>query len=313
MGMTCAIGVDIGGTFTKIALVQADGRILRQAKLPTAARQYPEPYLNRLVETLGEFTLHSSKPAGIGLALPGFLSEGRRSIIFNPNTPALVGIDFPGLLEPLGLALQIDQDLNAPAVAEYHLGAGRGSRRFLSASIGTGLGAAVIIDGELLRFSSHTVGDSGHVILDPNGPRCRAGCRGCAEALVTTQAVERSALLALDDPRATRLQDAYRDGRVPAQAVISACREGDPLAVEIMGAIGGWLGQWLASLAPIFLPEKIVLCGGVAEAGISLLAVCRERFMELAGPEYTHCDISLSRFGGLAGVIGAATPFLLER
>ncbi len=313
MELPCAIGVDIGGTFTKVALVRADGRILRQTRLPTVARQDPGPYLNRLVETLGEFALSRPKPSGIGLALPGFLSEERRSITFNPNTPALVGVDFVDLLEPLGLELQIDQDLNAPALAEYHLGAGRGSRRFLSASIGTGLGAAVIIDGALLRFSSHTVGDSGHVILDPNGPRCQVGCRGCAEALVSTQGVERAALMAIDDPRAGRLQAAYSGGRVPAQAVISACQERDPLAVEIMSAIGSWLGQWLASLAPIFLPEKVVLCGGVAEAGAPLLAACRARFIELAGPEYTHCEISLSLFMGLAGVIGAATPFLLER
>jgi len=313
MGLPVAVGVDIGGTHTKIALVQADGTILRQERIPTGSTVSPGPYLAHLKDRLRDFALSQPVPRGIGLGLPGFLSPDRRSILYNPNTPALLNIDFAAELEPLGLPIAIEQDLNIPALAEYHLGAGRGSRRFMSGAIGTGLGAAVIIDGELVRFAGHTLGDSGHIILDPDGPTCTAGCHGCAEALTTIPGVERAALQALGDPRAGVLRAAVEDGRVPAWAVIQACRQGDPLAVEIMSGIGRWLGQWLASLTPMFFPDKIVLCGGIAEAGEPLLAACQARFYALAGAEYARCEIVPGQFKGMAGVVGAAIPFLLEK
>ena len=175
--------------------------------------------------------------------------------------------------------------------------------------IGTGLGAGAILDGQLARFSAHQAGDTGHVILDPAGPRCAAGCRGCAEALVSIGGVERAAAQVLASAPA---EDWFplEAGRLTAQAVIAGARTGHPLAAKAMGEVGRWAGQWLASLAPIFLPDRIVLCGGVAEAGDTLLEPCRVRFAELAGPYYL-CQVVRGELGGLAGVVGAAVPFLL--
>ncbi|MCZ7567585.1 MAG: ROK family protein [Ardenticatenaceae bacterium] len=306
-----AIGVDIGGTNTKIALVAAGGDILRQTTLPTGTHGDPAPFLRSLIEVLEG--LVAPGMTGIGLALPGLFAPDGRSVIHNPNTPALVGIDYFALLDRFHLPIRLEQDLNAPALAEYHFGAGRGIKRLMAAAIGTGLGAAVLVDGIALRFAGNTAGDNGHIILVPGGPHCSAGCSGCAEALVATPAIERAALRVRDDPRAASLRTEARDGRIPARAVIAAALAGDPLAGEIVGGIGGWLGQWLASLAPIFLPDRIVVCGGVAEAGEPLLCAARVRFTELASPDYARCTIIRGAFGGQAGVIGAATPFLLHR
>lgn len=305
-----AIGVDIGGTNTKIALVGPEGAILRQTTLPTGAHGDPTPFLETLVGVVGE--LVAEEPCGIGLALPGIFAPDGRAVAFNPNTPALEGVDYFAWLKRFGLPVRLEQDLNAPALAEYHFGAGRGARRLAVAAIGTGLGAAAMVDGELLRFAGNSAGDNGHIILDPGGPHCTARCSGCAEALIAAPAIERAALRVLDDPRATALRAEARAGRIPARAVIAATRAGDPLAGEIMGEIGRWLGQWLASLAPIFLPDRIVLCGGVSEAGEPLLRAAQARFFELAGPAYALCTIARGAFGGRAGVIGAATPFLLD-
>jgi glucokinase len=290
-----AIGVDIGGTYTKLGLVAADASVSHLARIPTAARQEPLPYLQRLAEQIE--ALLPQNPAGLGLSLPGLHAPDRRSMVFNPNTPALVGIDFQTYFERFGLPVSIETDLNAPAVAENLLGCGRGSRRFLAATLGTGAGVGVIIAGQALRFSGNNAGDAGHVILEPDGPQCTAGCRGCAEALVTIAAIEREARLhALTST---------------AKEVIQAARAGDPPAVEIMRLVGRRCGQWLASLAPIFLPDRIALCGGVAEAGLPLLEACRERFYTLAGKNYARCEIVLGDFRELAGVIGAAAPFVV--
>jgi glucokinase len=296
-----AIGLDIGGTHTKLARVSGEGEIRQLETFPTAARDNPQEYLDQLVQRIDRL-VHEDKISGIGLAAPGFLSNDHRSIRYNPNTPALVGIDLVGLLERFNLPVRLEQDLNVPAVAEYHFGEFRGASRLMTASIGTGLGAGFVVDGRVLDFAGGTLGDTGHIILEPDGPPCTGGCRGCGEALITTPGIE-------------RLAEKYNRNsshRMEAQEVISAAKQGQPWALEIIDQIGSWLGQWLACVSPIFLPSHILLCGGVAEAGEPLLEKADTRFRELSGPEYTQCVIALSHFGGRAGVIGAAAPFLVN-
>ena len=296
-----AVGIDIGGTRTKIAIVSEDGKLQHSDSIPTAARVDPGEYLNRLKEKIGKLVKQTAI-AGIGLAAPGFLAEDRRSIRYNPNTPALVAIDFVDLLDSFHLPIRLEQDLNVPTVAEYYFGQDRGTRRLMTASIGTGLGCGFMLEGRLLDFAGSTIGDTGHIILDPNGPTCTAGCHGCAEALIATPHIERLAQKYNSDPSRPR----------KARDVIAAVKENQPWAVEIIEQVGLWTGQWLASLSPIFLPSHILLCGGVAEAGETLRKTAASRFHQLTGPEYAQCVIAVSRFGGHAGVIGAAAPFLIH-
>lgn len=291
-----AIGIDIGGTRTKLARVAADGQVQRVLTLSTSANRDPAPFLVTLRGQVAEL-LNAGPACGIGLALNGFLDEDLRSCRFSPNSPALVGFDFAAWLEGFGLPYAIEQDLNAPALAEYYFGAYRQAPRLMSASIGTGLGAGLVVNGQVLRFAGGTLGDSGHIILLPDGPACTAGCRGCAEALIGSSGVE-------------RLARERGIGSLPAHEIIAAARRSEPWATGIFETVGGWLGQWLASLAPIFLPSHILLCGGVVEAGDILLCAADQRLRALAGPEYARCQVDISSFGGLAGVIGAAAPLL---
>lgn len=294
-----AIGIDIGGTYTKLAVVLEGGEIQHLESLPTAAREDPRDYLENLVQRI-RLLVADNEINGIGLGVPGFLSKDRRSIRYNPNTPALVGIDFVNLLDRFNLPVWLEQDLNVPTVAEYYFGEFRGAPRLLTASIGTGLGAGFVVEGKVLDFAGSTIGDTGHIILEPDGPTCTAGCHGCGEALIATPGIE-------------RLAEKYsqnKSHRIEAQEVISAVKQGQPWALEIIEQIGSWLGLWLASVSPIFLPSHVIFCGGVAEAGEPLRKKAESRFHELSGPEYTQCVIALSHFGGRAGVIGAAAPFL---
>lgn len=311
-GSLLAIGIDIGGSFTKIALVDQNADLSQLQVIETASHGEVEPYLEKIEEIV--YSLIKEKPRGLGINLPGFLSDDGRCIVYNPNTPALEGLDFISRFSKFGLPVKTEQDLNAPAISEYYFGAGRGTHRFMAVPIGTGVGAGMIVDGQVLRFSGYTTGDAGHIIIEPDGPPCTGGCRGCAEALVTVPAIERDALAALNSGAAESLRPYFDGERIPAQAVIQAARQGDPAAVSIMSRIAKRLGLWLASLAPIFLPERIALCGGVAEAGDFFLEECRKRFLSLTGAAYSqNCQIVLGTFCGLAGVVGAAAPFLLEK
>ncbi|HVN53294.1 MAG TPA: ROK family protein [Anaerolineaceae bacterium] len=293
-----AIGIDIGGTATKVARVAENGAVLRLERIPSVVSGDPTPYLDelrRMVETL----LQDGPVCGAGLSLNGMLSDDRRISYLNPNTPALEGVDFAAWLESLGYPYCIDADLNTPAVAEYAFGEHTGVRRLMTAVIGTGFGAGMVVDGRVLRLVGGTLGDSGHIILEPDGPSCTAGCHGCAEALISAAGVERLAI-------------ARGHASAPAREVIAAAHRGEAWAVQIIASIGEYLGQWLASIAPIFLPEQVLVCGGIAVAGQTLVETAVARFHSLAGPDYTHCEVGLSRFGSEAGVIGAAAPLLVE-
>jgi glucokinase len=304
-----AIGIDIGGTYTKIAVIDKSGEPLWNTSLPTAAHAGVPVYLGKIQQILFQL-VETYSPDGIGMALPGFLRPDMRAIAFSPNTPALVGVEFAEMVERYGLPVHIEPDLNVPALAEYFFGAGKGVSRLMTGVIGTGLGAAVIADGALLRIFGGIAGDNGHIILNPGGPACTAGCRGCAEAMIATPAIQRLAAAYREDPRAGVIQRAFQGDRFQAGVVIEAARAGDELACAIMREIGAWIGQWLASLTPIFMPEKVVLCGGVSAAGEVLRRPAEERFHQLAGDGYSHCDIRLSQFTNLAGAIGAAAPLL---
>jgi glucokinase len=294
-----AIGIDIGGTTTKLARISPDGAVLRLERIATVVDGDPLPYLDGLRRAV--LALIQDGPVrGVGLSLNGMLAEDLRSSYFSPNSPALVGVDFADWLETFGYPYCIDEDLNAPTVAEYFFGEHAGAARLMTASIGTGFGAGMVVNGRVVRLVGGTLGDTGHIILQPDGPACTAGCRGCAEAFISAPGIE-------------RLAASRGWGDLPARQVIAAARVGEPWAVEIIAKIGDYLGQWLASVAPIFMPEYILICGGIAEAGLALLETAVPRYHALAGLGYDRSQVGISRFGGMAGVIGAAAPLLVSR
>jgi len=307
-----ALGIDIGGTHTKLGVVDAGGSVLVQEMLPTAAHGDAHLFLEGLRRRVSQLVDHFS-PIGIGFSIPGLLSENRQVIEYNPNTPALVGTDFFQEFKNFGLPLAFETDLNTPALAEYYFSEIDRNTRLLVAVIGTGLGAALILNGRLLRIFGGVAGDNGHIILQPGGEACTAGCRGCAEALVSVAAIERIYQRSAFAPDAGLVREAISQGTPLARAVIQAAAAGDDFAGRIMAEIGGWLGAWLASLSVMFKPQVMVLCGGVAEAGESLRAPADQAFRQLAGPAYSErCEVLTGRFCGQAGMIGAVVPLFRE-
>ena len=182
-----------------------------------------------------------------------------------------MGLDFPTASE---------QDLNAPAVAEYTFGQYRGAPRLMTVSIGTGLGAGLVLNGQVLRFLSARPAIPDISSSSTAGRPARRAARGCAEALISGPGVE-------------RLAAERGAGRLSAREIITAARLGEPWAASLFDSIGSWLGQWLASLAPIFLPSHVILCGGVSEAREALLRPAERRLHELAGPDYARCLLDI--------------------
>lgn len=295
--MRLAGAVDIGGSAVKLGIVASDGTIVERAKARTTPDGDPEPLVARIATTLLpmlDAARRGSPVEGVGVSVAGFLNGARDAMVGNANLPALCGFPLRRALEErLALACLLEVDSNAAAVAEYRHGAGRGSARQLSVTIGTGLGGGVIVGGALLRFTGGCAGDLGHIILDPKGPRCTCGGRGCFEALVCSAALS------------------ARDGGRPVRDVIARARQQEPSALDALATTGRWLGLGLASLSPAFAPDMIVVGGGVAAAGDLLLEPARASYREHAGSAFRDsARIVSSAFEGWDGIVGAASLFL---
>ena len=289
--------VDIGATSTKAGIVNDAGELSFADSIPT--RGDAEAFLRGICGLIGQ-TISAGGPelrdfAGIGIAVAGFLDADRNCFLYNSNIRWLEGFALRDALArcfPVRIELEIDS--NAAAMAEWCFGSGRGSRRFLCVTSGTGLGVGMIVDGVPLRFAYGCLGDIGHIVVQPNGPLCTCGGHGCAEIMVSAPAV------------AAR----FRQGAT-LRDVILAAREQDASAISVLNQAGEWLGIAIASLAQTFFPDHIAVAGGLSEAGDFLMSTVQRAFDAHAG-DFARSQTKLMRavLGSRATLIGAAWPFL---
>ena len=293
--MRLAGAVDIGATNTKVGIVGEDGRVFRRDTIPTRTGSKPgdlvDAIANELRPMIDAVTDERNQVVTVGVAIAGFLNREHTMMIANANLPQLR--DFPlrrAFEERFELNCHLEVDSNATTLAEYRFGMGRGASNLLGMVFGTGVGGGVIIGGKLLRFTGECVGDIGHVIVEPGGRQCTCGARGCLEAVACSAALSERA-----------------NGLSPRE-VITAAKSGDKSAIGALSATGRFIGLGLASLVQIFAPEKIVIGGGIAAAGETLIGPARESFRAHAGNDFRDSvTIVSSAFDGWEGIIGAAS------
>jgi glucokinase len=290
--------VDIGGTSTKAGLVDSSGQLHLTKSIPT------EPDVESYFEavcTLVERTETAGQAiGGIGVAVAGFLSPQRDRLVYNPNIAWLE--QFP-LLERLRnrfhAPVELETDSNSACMAEYLFGTGRQSPRFLCVTAGTGLGVGMAVDGQPLRFAYGCLGDIGHIIVEPKGPVCYCGGRGCAEILVSAPALaERFA------------QQSGLTSEISLRDVIEAANDGNTVALSILTEAGEHLGIAIASMANTLFPDHIAVAGGLSAAGDSVLKVAEQVFRDSASIlARSNVTFSCAALGPSATLIGAVWPF----
>lgn len=291
--MRLAAAIDIGGTRTKLGIVGEDGTIAVRATVHTSVRGEPQPLLNDVTAALQPM-LATHQVSGVGVSVAGFLDTGHDAMIGNANLPALCGFPLRRALEErLSLSCRLEVDSNASTVAEHRFGAGKGSARLLGITVGTGLGGGVIVQGKLLRHTGECAGDVGHIIVSREGRLCSCGARGCLEAMVNSAALSE------------------RAGGHSVREIVTSARQGEPRALSALEETGRWLGLGLASLSPLFAPDRIVVGGGIAAAGDLLLETARASYQQHAATGFKHTvPLVGSSFGGWEGIVGAASVFL---
>jgi glucokinase len=279
--------VDIGGTFTKIALVDERGAVQNFQRIPTTAPI--ENYICELIRGI-EIALQKQPARAIGVSLAGFIDAAHNRLIYNPNLPWLEHFPLQAALsQKFAAPVVIEVDSNAAALAEYRFGHGAGADRFLCLTIGTGIGGGFLTNGELVRLTHECIGDVGHVIVEPGGRRCTCGGLGCAEAEATAPAI-----LAKSGSQATSLEELL-------QASASEL---------LFSEAGRYLGLLCASLASIFFPDCIALCGGVCEASPLVTHAAQIEFERSASDfARAHVRIVGAKLGSNASLVGAGSLF----
>ncbi|MGD9891781.1 MAG: ROK family protein [Dehalococcoidia bacterium] len=303
--------VDLGGT--KIYSVVSDRECapLADDYRPTEVERGADAVIGRIAESINAaataVTTGDRRLAAIGVAAPGPIDVERGLILHAPNLPGWRNVPLGGRLSAIfGCPAVLENDANAAGLGEFLFGAGRGARHMIYLTVSTGIGAGLILDGQLYRGASGAAGELGHVVVDETGPLCGCGRRGCLEVFASGTAIAARAAEAIVAGRPTSIaRYAGRNG-VAAEHVAQAAADGDPVARAIIGRAAHALGLGLADIVNIFNPDLIVIGGGTAQIGPPLLDPAMEtmRANAFAGP-VAHVRVVPAALGGRAAAMGA--------
>jgi glucokinase len=304
------VGVDIGGTNTAVGFVCEDGKRLLQATFPTRGQDSAAAFIRRFAGVMRELIVDlpaTYSVRGIGIASPA--ANGRKGTVENPANLHWGKVNLVELVkEQFDLPVAITNDANAALLGEMEYGVTRGMSNVIMITLGTGLGAGIVLDGKLVQGENGAAGEFGHITLDPQGRFCGCGRRGCVETYVSANGIRRtvSALLA-ERIEESRLRHISFEA-LTAESVFQLAREGDVIARAAFEVTGSYLGRLIANLAATFDPEAVVLFGGLVNSGELLVDPARRAFEEHVMETYRgKVQILVSSLNdGQAAVLGAS-------
>lgn len=283
-----SVGVDVGGSGVR-ARAATDPQTG-----PTGSHELQrdislDAFLTTVAAAVSAVT---HRPAGLTVAVPGFMRDDG-TLTECPSVPSLSGVPLGDRLRERfgGVDVEVVPDLLAAVVGEHRLGAGRGVARFVCVTIGTGINAAALVDGQPVETAFGCLGDAGHVLVDPDGPPCPCGGRGCLESITSGFALAR---------------DGRELGLADARAITLAAEGGSPAAIALLDRAGTALGRAMATWSPMLWPDRIAVAGGVSGAGELLLGPARRELQRIGVP-YIVADVEvvLAELGRDATLAGA--------
>lgn len=307
------IGVDVGGTNVKIALVDKDGNIIYSNSIPTRAEMGYEYTVSSIKQAISDLMKETKTTKdsieGIGFGFPGQIDCTNGVVRHLPNIPGWVNIPIAKIMQDeFQLPTKVDNDVRCAALGELNYGAGKGCQNLICITIGTGIGSGLIVNGKIVRGADNSAGEIGHIKLsmDDTSPICGCGDTGCLEAYASGPAIVAMAEEYIKGGKSTKYRELANPDITP-YVVAEAAKQGDAIAKRIFATMGKYIGIGLASVVNLLNPEKIIIGGGVADAGDILLKPIekslKERAMPIAG---SSVEIVPAQLGNTAGVIGAS-------
>ena len=307
------IGIDVGGTNVKIALVDEKGKIKYSNSVPTRAEMGYEYTVNNIKQAvydlLKETKLEPKNIEGIGFGFPGQVDYKSGIVRLAPNIPGWVDVPIAKLIEDeFHIPTRVDNDVRCAALGELNFGAGKGCENLICITVGTGIGSGLIVNGKLVRGASNAAGEIGHIKLQMNdGPICGCGDTGCLEAFASGPSIVAMAEDYIRGGKSTKFREMANSNPITPYIVCEAAKAGDPVAKRIFTIMGEYIGIGMASVVNLLNPEKIIVGGGVADAGEILMTPLKEtlkkRAMKIAGEAV---EVVPAQLGNTAGVIGAS-------
>jgi len=305
------LGVDVGGTKVAAGLVNADGEILSHQRVSMASDGPAERGLQAVLSAIAQVLPDgASAIAGIGICAPGPLDPKTGVILNPPNVPCWR--NFPlaeEVRKKYSVPVKVDNDANAAALAETRWGAAKGYKIVFYATIGTGIGTGIILDGKIFHGRTGSAGEGGHVSIDYRGPMCRCGKPGCIEILASGTAIVRRARERLSSRTKSSLLE-IAGGRAEAitgEMVGQAFSGGDQLATDLLTDTAEMLALWLSNMIDLLDPDVIVIGGGAAALYSPFFDRLRERIPQLTvNPHAGEIPIVSARYGSDSGIAGGA-------
>lgn len=310
------IGCDLGGTNLRAAIVNVEtGEISHQASVPTLAREGHDAVMRRIADlalkVIESAGMTKDEVGGIGIGVPGVLDLDKGEVLFLPNLPGTwPHVPLQLTIEAFtGLPVALLNDVRSITNGEWRFGAGRGVDTIAVLAIGTGIGGGLVISGQLHLGIGGTGGELGHISIDYNGPRCGCGNYGCLEALASGPAIAAMGMKAVAQGLTTQIGElcGYDLNRITPALIAQAANAGDAIARDIYEKAGFYLGVAAANICVAVGPRRIVIGGGVAQAGDLLLEpirrVLKERVIVMP---VEQVQVVPSQLGDHAGMIGVA-------
>ena len=305
------LGVDIGGTKVAAGLVDQNGSIVSRVRVPMNSQGAAEDGLQSVFSAISQLIPYGpSSIQGIGICAPGPLDPRSGTILNPPNLSCWRNFALAqNVCGVYSVPVKVDNDANAAALAESRWGAARGFGYVFYATIGTGIGTGIIINGRIYHGRTGSAGEGGHTSIDYRGPVCRCGKRGCIEALASGTAIvqrARERILLGHESMMLKIAGGATDA-VTGETVATAYGRGDALARELLIESVNFLALWLSNMIDLFDPEVIVIGGGAAALYQAFFDILRNDIPKLTvNPRASEVPIVPAHYGADAGIAGGA-------
>lgn len=260
--MNVYLGIDVGGTHIKLAVIDSSDRVRARGMIDTEAGAGPAPAFDRIAAALPTLMPARGRLAAVGIGCAGLIDTRRGYLYSSPNLPTWQNTSLVRIAQRrFGVYTTIENDANAAAYGEFKFGGRKRLTDLILITLGTGVGGGVVTSGRLLKGAADFAGEVGHMTVDPAGPRCGCGNRGCLEAYLGSRGLARTTRAMLKKRRGRILS---AGGKLSPERIMGAAREGDAVGKAVVKDAGMRLGIAVASLVNVFNPQVVALGGGVS-------------------------------------------------
>lgn len=306
------LGIDIGGTAVKIGIVTNQGELLKKWEMPTDTTNKGETIVTDIWKNIQkqfeQLDPELTDIDVIGIGSPGFI-DSENGIIYSSVNIGWKDFHLAETFQSLAnLPVFVANDANVAALGEYWIGAGQGANNLIAVTLGTGVGGGIIVNGEIVNGENGTAGEIGHITVNHYGARCNCGRIGCLETIASATGIVRQAHEeSKQNTNSLIAKFIEENGTITSKDVFDLANQGCQLSQDIIARTTDVLGLAISNVASLINPSKVLIGGGVSQAGEPFIEQINQSFKKYALPRiYEVCEIKLAALGNDAGIIGAA-------